>query len=126
MGMGDVRTSVLPKFGLLAPPQAGGTICSRYLMPWKCHPSMAVTGAQCLAACILTPDTVAGGMAVQPHERPATITLEHPSGQFDVVVDYEKEAGGFKLISAGVVRTARKLAEGNVFIPSSVWHEERV
>lgn len=122
MGMGDVQASVIPKLGLLAPPQAGGTICSRYLMPWKCHPSMAVTGAQCLAACILTPDTVADGMAVQPNEIPAIISLEHPSGQFDVIVDYEKEMGVFKLISAGVVRTARKLAEGNVFVPANIWH----
>ncbi|MDA2912266.1 hypothetical protein MYX04_15210, partial [Nitrospiraceae bacterium AH_259_D15_M11_P09] len=49
MGMGEVLKSVTPKFGLLAPARDGGTIAARYFMPWQTHPSMAVTGAQCLA-----------------------------------------------------------------------------
>lgn len=120
MGMGDVSTSVTPKFGLLAPARDGGTIATRYFMPWKCHPTMAVTGAQCLASCVLTPGTVAQGMAELPNEAPATITLEHASGRIDVLVDYENTADGFALNSAGLVRTARKLASGEVFVPASV------
>lgn len=50
MGMGDVSQSVTPKFGLLAPARDGGTIATRYFMPWTTHPSMAVTGSQCLAS----------------------------------------------------------------------------
>lgn len=125
MGMGDVKDSVTPKFGMLAPPKAGGTISARYFMPWKCHPSMAVTGSQCLAACLLTPNTVADGMAQLPDEIPACITLEHASGQIDVIVDYEYEPDGFILKSAGLIRTARKLAEGRVFVPASVWDGHR-
>ncbi len=119
MGMGDVSSSVTPKFGLLAPARDGGTIATRYFMPWKCHPTMAVTGAQCLASCVLTPGTVAEGMAALPNEAPATITLEHASGTIDVLVDYENSSDGFLLHSAGLVRTARKLAAGEVFVPSS-------
>jgi hypothetical protein len=121
MGMGDVSQSVTPKFGLLAPARDGGTIATRYFMPWKCHPTMAVTGAQCLASCALTPGSVADGMAARPNETPATITLEHASGQIDVVVDYDLGDAGFVIKSAGLVRTARKLATGSVFIPASVW-----
>ena len=121
MGMGDVSSSVTPKFGLLAPAKEGGTIATRYFMPWKCHPTMAVTGAQCLASCVLTPGTVANGMAALPNEAPATITLEHASGTIDVLVDYENSIDGFQLHSAGLVRTARKLAAGEVFVPSSVF-----
>ncbi|OAN79984.1 isomerase [Sulfitobacter sp. EhC04] len=121
MGMGDVSKSVTPKFGLLAPATQGGTIATRYFMPWKCHPSMAVTGAQCLASSVLTPGTVAGGMAAIPNETPATITLEHATGTIDVVVDFENTASGFSLRSAGLVRTARKLAAGEVFVPSGIW-----
>lgn len=120
MGMGDVSASVTPKFGLLAPARDGGTIATRYFMPWKCHPTMAVTGAQCLASCVLTPGTVADGMAALPARAPATITLEHASGKIDVLVDYEHTANGFTLKSAGLVRTARKLAAGEVFVPASV------
>ena len=121
MGMGDVSQSVTPKFGLLAPARDGGTIATRYFMPWKCHPTMAVTGAQCLASCVLTPGSVADGMAARPNETPATITLEHASGQIDVVVDYDLGETGFSVKSAGLVRTARKLAAGSVFVPASVW-----
>ncbi|SFN32427.1 hypothetical protein SAMN05216224_104124 [Thioclava dalianensis] len=58
MGIGDVTKSVTPKFGLLAPAKAGSTIATRYFMPWNTHPSLAVTGSQCLASCALTPGTV--------------------------------------------------------------------
>lgn len=121
MGMGDVTKSVTPKFGLLAPASQGGSIATRYFMPWKCHPTMAVTGAQCLASCMLTPGTVAMGLAPMPNEAPAKITLEHASGVIDVMVDFENPADGFNLKSAGLVRTARKLAAGEVFVPTSVW-----
>jgi 2-methylaconitate cis-trans-isomerase PrpF len=121
MGMGEVHDSVTPKFGLLAPPQAGGTISARYFMPWKCHPSMAVTGSQCLASCVLTPGTVAEGMGHIPDEKPAHIVLEHASGQIDLLVDYTIDADGLALRSTGLVRTARKLAAGEVFISARIW-----
>ncbi|WP_299734467.1 4-oxalomesaconate tautomerase [uncultured Roseobacter sp.] len=119
MGMGDVSQSVTPKFGLLAPARDGGTKTARYFMPWNCHPSMAVTGAQCLASCILTPGTVAD--VALPNETPARVTLEHPSGAIDVDVAFENTANGFAVKSAGLVRTARKLASGAVYVPASVW-----
>ncbi len=121
MGMGDVSQSVTPKFALLAPARDGGTVATRYFMPWKCHSTMAVTGAQCLASCVLTPGSVADGMAARPNETPATITLEHASGQIDVVVDYDIGEAGFSINSAGLVRTARMLAAGSVFVSASVW-----
>lgn len=120
MGMQNVAQSVTPKFGLLAPAKDGGTIATRYFMPWKAHPTMAVTGAQCLASCVLTPGTVAEGMAARSNDRPATITLEHASGQINVLVDYDLTVDGIDLRSAGLVRTARLLARGEVMIPKSV------
>jgi len=121
MGLGDVSTSVTPKFGILAPARDGGTIATRYFMPWKAHPAMAVTGAQCLASCVLTPGTVADGLAAKPNSQPAKITLEHASGEIDVLVDYTQTKNGIDLRSAGLVRTARLLAKGEVMIPSDVW-----
>lgn len=117
MGMGDVSSSVTPKFGLLAKPAQGGTAAVRYFMPWKCHPTLAVTGSQCLAACVLLPGTVADSLVEPPQNSPAKIVLEHPMGLMDVLVDFQKDERGLNLRSAGLVRTARKLAEGTVFIP---------
>ena len=121
MGLGDVSKSVAPKFGLLAPARDGGTIATRYFMPWSCHPTMAVTGSQCLASCVLTPGTVAEGLAARPNETPAKITLEHAAGKIEVMVDFTNTSKGFTVNSAGLVRTARKLAAGKVFVPQAIW-----
>ncbi len=124
MGMGEVSKSVTPKFGLLAPARDGGTITARYFMPWQAHPSMAVTGAQCLASCVLMPGTIADGLLERPGSSPATITIEHPTGSIDVLAEYDLSDDGFTLISAGLIRTARKLADGNLYIPASIWGNE--
>ena len=121
MGLGDVTKSVTPKFGLLAPARAGGTIATRYFMPWSTHPTMAVTGSQCLASCALTPGTVADGLLDRPASSPAKVVLEHPSGVIEVLVDFSADANGFELRSAGLVRTARKLADGHVYVPAATW-----
>lgn len=123
MGMGDVTQSVTPKFAILSPSQNGGTIATRYFMPWKTHPTMAVTGAQCIASCALTPGTVADGLLERPSASPAEVVLEHASGTIDVLVDFSAE-DGFDLNAAGLVRTARKIADGHVFVPSTVWNGE--
>ncbi|WGW04132.1 4-oxalomesaconate tautomerase [Tropicibacter oceani] len=120
MGMGDVAKSVTPKFGLLAPARDGGTIATRYFMPWTTHPSMAVTGSQCLASCALTPGTVADGLLDRPTTSPANVVLEHASGTIEVLVDFEMN-NHFTLNSAGLLRTARKLADGRVYVPAAVW-----
>lgn len=120
MGMGDVSKSVTPKFGLLAPARAGGTIATRYFMPWNTHPSMAVTGSQCLASCALTPGTVADGLLQRPVGSPANVVLEHASGTIEVLVDFDSD-DGFSLNSAGLLRTARKLADGKIYVPARIW-----
>ncbi|MBO9447406.1 4-oxalomesaconate tautomerase [Ruegeria sp. R14_0] len=121
MGMGDVSKSVTPKFGLVAPAREGGTLAVRYFMPWKTHPTMAVTGAQCMASCALTPGTVADGLLDRPTISPAEVVLEHASGKIDVLVDFST-TDGFSVNAAGLVRTARKLADGHVYVPKSVWN----
>ena len=118
MGMGDCSQSVTPKFGPLAPLPEQGHILARYFMPWETHPTMAVTGSQAMASCALTPGTVADGMMALPNERPAKVTLHHPMGEMDVLVDFDIEDSQFIHKSAGLLRTARKLAEGTLFVPS--------
>lgn len=125
MGMGDVSKSVTPKFGLLAPARSGGTVATRYFMPWSTHPTMAVTGSQCLASCVLTPGTVAEGLTTSVEHGPVTVTLEHPMGTMDVIIDFDRKGDEFVHKSAGLVRTTRKLAQGHVFIPQSVWKPAR-
>mgnify|MGYP001311043269 CR=1 FL=1 len=124
MGLGDVRKSVVPKFGLLAPPVAGGSILARYFMPWNCHPSMAVTGAICIGSCLLASGTIAEGLGeagILGAEEARRIRIEHPMGLIDVVYDYAQDEASFSLNSAGILRTARALMRGDVYIPAAVW-----
>lgn len=120
MGMGDCTKSVTPKFGLIAAHPDEASVYTRYFMPWTTHPTMAVTGSQCMASCMLTPGTVADGMMVFSQTKPATLSLYHPMGIMKVVIDYEMKGADFIHKSAGLVRTARKLAAGDVFIPASI------
>lgn len=121
MGLGDVTKSVTPKFAVLAPARAGGAVAARYFTPWSCHPSMAVTGAQCIASCVMTPGAIADGLFARPNAGPTTITLEHPLGRIDVLLDFASGSDGFEIRSAGLVRTARLLARGEIFVPRAVW-----
>lgn len=119
MGLGDVRQSVVPKIGLVAPARAEGHFATRYFMPWKTHPTLAVTGSQCLAAAALAPGTVAHGITRPIAPAPARIRIEHPMGAMDVLVDYAAEPFAFH--SAGVTRTARLIARGEVLVPGAIW-----
>jgi 2-methylaconitate cis-trans-isomerase PrpF len=69
----------------------------------------------------LTPGSVTDGVLERPAAGPATVTIEHPQGRIDVLIDYQRDQNGFHLKSAGLLRTARKLAAGEVFVPESVW-----
>ena len=121
MGLGDVTKSVTPKFALLSEPtQAGCTIAARYFMPWKTHPSMAVTGAQCIASCAVHPDTVAHGLAVVGEGSPLNVAIEHPSGEIDVLMDFTVDGGVYTLKTAGLLRTARLLARGELMVPEGL------
>lgn len=121
MGLGDVAKSVTPKFGLVSPARHGGAFSARYFMPWNCHPTLAVTGSQCLASCALTPGSVAEGIMDIPVS-PSTVTIEHPMGEMDVTMTFEREGNhGVTIRAAGLVRTARLLARGEVYVPRSVW-----
>ncbi|MEM0946509.1 MAG: 4-oxalomesaconate tautomerase [Pseudomonadota bacterium] len=121
MGMGDISASVTPKFAVLAPPKSGGSAAVRYFMPFKTHPTLAVTGSQCISACLLCPGTVGEGLMEPPTGSPVDLSLEHPMGLLDVSVDFHLDGDVFDIRSAGLQRTARKLASGEVFVPASIW-----
>lgn len=126
MGMGDVSNKVVPKFGIIAPPAGEGAVAARYFMPWKTHPTMAVTGAQCLAACVMLPGSVADGIVRLPEgagreDAPFVLSLEHPTGTIDVTLECRVTNAGLDLRSAGLMRTARMLARGEAMVPAKVW-----
>ena len=121
MGFGDVSNKVVPKLGLLSEPAAGGTITSRYFVPQKTHAAHAVSGAICVASCAVIEGTVADGLGRVSRQPKQTISIEHPSGAIDVVLEVRGHGPGTDVVRAGTIRTCRRLFEGNVLIPASVW-----
>ncbi len=121
MGLGDVSKLVIPKVALLAPPRAGGVISSRYLTPHHLHAAHAVTGGICVGACALLKGTVGAPLADGGAVRGGVVRIEHPSGCLDVRLGLTGTAEKPHIASAGVVRTARKIMDGRVFIPSGIW-----
>ena len=113
MGLPDPTQSVLPKVALLAPPREGGTIASRFYVPWNCHVAHSTTGALCIAAATLVGGTVAADLAAPArHDAPA-IVIEHPSGCLTVRVELERAT---RVAHASVVLTARPLFDGSAFV----------
>ena len=125
MGMGDVSGLVIPKFALLAAPRLGGNISSRYFVPTACHAAHAVTGAICVSCCTALKGSVAEGLAVHADgPPPSRCRIEHPSGSIEIALDLShSDESGLTVRSAGVLRTARKLFSGQLYVPSGIWPE---
>jgi 2-methylaconitate cis-trans-isomerase PrpF len=117
MGFGDVSESVMPKVGLLSRPRGTGAITSRYLTPHKLHAAHAVTGAVCVATACLLEGSVAYPLATRPGGNPCTIWIEHPSGMVDVRMETTGEGPTLAVYKAGILRTARPIMRGEVFVP---------
>lgn len=112
MGLGDVSNLVIPKPVLIAPAAHDGTLAARYFMPHATHKALAVTGAVGIAMACASPGTLANQLVPSAGTR-APIRIEHPSGRLDLSLSQQQPGGP---IAASLVRTARKIFEGAVFI----------
>jgi 2-methylaconitate cis-trans-isomerase PrpF len=121
MGMGDVSKSVVPKMALLSGSRSGGIIASRYFVPESCHKSHPVTGTVCIACACAIPGTVAAQMATLPQAPQGMVKIEHPSGMIVIDLDADFAGGRQELRRAALIRTARRIFEGSVFVPAKVW-----
>ena len=121
MGMGDVSKMVVPKIGLLAGPHQGGTIASRYFVPYSCHKAHAVTGTVCVASACAIPGTVAWRIAPLTAAPQGVVTIEHPSGMIAIDLDVELDRQPAVIRRAALIRTARRVFDGHVYVPEQVW-----
>ena len=122
MGLGDVTGKAVPKMSLISKPLAGGAVNSRTFIPKHCHKAIGVLGAVSVASAALYEDSAIHDLATLPDGMIKNMTIEHPSGNFDVQLCLEKRDGVMQIERAGLLRTTRMLARGEVFVPSSVWN----
>ena len=113
MGLGDVSGTTVPKISLVAPPAAGGTICTRTFIPVRVHESIGVLGAVSVGTAVMLPGAVGSDIATPPAG--SRLSIEHPSGALGVEVELDATTTPPAVLRSGVVRTARKLFDGTVF-----------
>jgi len=115
MGLGDVKDKVIPKMALVAPPAAGGNVCTRSFIPHVCHASIGVFAAVSVATACVLPSTPAARAATMPGGRVRTVMVEHPTGNFAVRLEVGGSDAAPVVERAGLVRTSRALFDGVVF-----------
>jgi 4-oxalomesaconate tautomerase len=116
MNLGDVTGKVVPKIALLAPPRAGGHVSTRSFIPHECHASIGVFAAVSVATACVLPGSPGARIAEVPDGPVKTFSVEHPTGEFTVRLEVDGDAGTPAIKRAGLVRTARKLFDGMVFV----------
>jgi 4-oxalomesaconate tautomerase len=121
MGLGDVSSKVVPKMTLVAPARDGGAISTRTFIPHVCHASIGVLGAVSVATACVLPGSLPHPLTRLPQNGSKRLSVEHPTGEFSVELDVTFDNGVPNVKRAALLRTARKLFDGSVYIPSSVW-----
>lgn len=117
MNLGDVTQRNVPKMCLVAPAQNGGTLGTRTFIPHRCHTSIGVFGAVSVAVACLIEGSVAADVASVGEGELKQLSVEHPTGEFTVELRLE----GDRLVSCGLLRTARMLMDGVVCVPGTGW-----
>ncbi len=112
MNLGDVAEASVPKMVLVSPPDHGGAVNTRSFIPHVCHDAIGVLGAVSVGTACLLPEGPAARVARLGAGNPRRLSIEHPTGEFTVIATLSDTG---EVAEAGVLRTARKLADGHVF-----------
>jgi 4-oxalomesaconate tautomerase len=112
MNLGDVTDKSVPKMMLVAPPRNGGAVTVRSFIPHRAHASIGVLGAVSVATACLIGGTPAAEVAVIADGSRKTLSVEHPTGETTCVMEMAPDGS---VATAAMLRTARKLMDGEVF-----------
>lgn len=115
MGLGDVTDAVVPKMCLISPATHGGSINTRSLIPRKCHASVGVFAAVTVATACVLPGSIAYPLSNIPEGPVKLMSVEHPTGAFEVRLEVGGTPEAPVVERGGVIRTARALFDGVVF-----------
>jgi 4-oxalomesaconate tautomerase len=115
MGMGDVTSKVVPKISLLAPAQHGGCVTTRNFIPHTCHTAVGVFAALSIATACILPGSVAEGIAAVSAGDEQLLSIEHPTGEFEIYLDADRREPIPTIRRGGMLRTARMLFDGVVY-----------
>ena len=114
----------VPKIAALTAPVDGSVdIVARAVSMGQLHRTIPATGAVCLAVASSLPGTIAHELA-RPYSEPGAksvnrvVKIGHPAGVIEIGVELEETAEGWAALAATSFRSARKIMDGFVYVPS--------
>lgn len=120
MNLGDVTNKTVPKMSLLAPAREGGVVSTRTFIPHRVHESIGVLGAVSVATACMLEGSVAAQMAgLDRVGSSLEVVVEHPTGFFTVQMEVDNSSGQPVVTKSALLRTARMLMSGSVYVPQS-------
>ncbi len=120
MKLGDVKEQVVPKMCLVAKPKSGGHLCTRSFIPHQAHEAIGVFAAVTVGTAAVLPGSAAYPYATLPPGKIKTLSIEHPTGEFTVRLELGGTDEKPVVERAGLLRTARLLFDGQIYVPASV------
>ncbi|MFK7976118.1 MAG: 4-oxalomesaconate tautomerase [Halioglobus sp.] len=123
MNLGDVSEKTVPKMCLVSRALNGGVINTRTFIPHRVHEAIGVLGSVSVATACMLPSSVAQRVSgLQAKDEVRQLDVEHPSGFFTVEMDVSgaEAAETFRVNRAALLRTARLLMRGEVFVPAEL------
>jgi 4-oxalomesaconate tautomerase len=91
----------------------GGALSTRTFIPHRCHASIGVLGAVSVATAAVLPGSPAAAVARVTAGERISLSVEHPIGEMTVILNMDSHG---QVGSAALLRTARKLFDGEVFV----------
>jgi 4-oxalomesaconate tautomerase len=132
MNLGDVTKKTVPKMSLISPARNGGTVSTRTFIPHRVHEAIGVLGAVSVAtACLLEGSVGSEFVSLATDATEFQVEIEHRTGFFTVDIDIDIAiergvTGSPSVRRVALLRTARKLMCGEIYVPSSdVWDGNR-
>ncbi len=117
MNLGDVTKKTVPKMTLVSPPEKGGVVGTRTFIPHRVHEAIGVLGAVSVAtACVLEGSVAAQVAGIKGMDGAHRMEIEHPTGFFTVDMDVSQGKNGVEVKKSALLRTARKLMRGEVYV----------
>lgn len=122
MNLGDVTNKTVPKMTLVSAARNGGLINTRTFIPHRAHEAIGVLGAVSVATACMLPGSVAAQIAgLEKFGSSLDVEVEHPTGFFTVQMEIDHNSAELRITKSALLRTARLLMSGNIFVPESAW-----
>ena len=128
----QVSSQAIPKVVMVAEPTSYQTtrgsvvgagnidVLARMLSMGKAHRAMAGSAAICTAVAALIDGTIVNQVARRDAsaQRTGSVRIGHSAGVQEVSVDVERGTDGWRVRSVTTYRTARRIMDGRVYVPS--------